>query len=75
MPRVMKEYKILIVTEGGLGTLFLGASKLPTQRIEEELNRHGREGWEMEFMLVEQHRYMLFWTREAAVITLSRPLA
>ena len=69
------EYKIEVVAEGALGTLFLGASKLPVRKIEEVLNRYGADGWEMKFMVIEQHRYLLFWTREAAVITLSRPAA
>lgn len=74
MANAAKEYKMLVITEGGLGTLFLGASKLPVKRIEQELNKHGRQGWQMEFMVVEQHRFLLFWTREAAVVTLSREL-
>jgi hypothetical protein len=61
-----------VVAEGALGTLFLGASKLPIKKIEEVLNRYGADGWDMKFMVIEQHRYLLFWTREAAVITLSR---
>lgn len=69
------EYKIEVVAEGALGTLILGASKLPVKRIEEVLNRYGSDGWDMKFMVIEQHRYLLFWTREAAVITLSRPVA
>ncbi len=75
MPRIRKEYKIIVIKEGGLGTVLLGASKLPAKKIEAELNSHGREGWEMAFMVIEQHRHLLFWTREAAIITLSRDLA
>jgi hypothetical protein len=69
-----KQYKVELITEGALGTLFFGASKLPVGRIEEVLNRYGREGWSMDFMVIEQHRFLLFWQREAAIITLSRPL-
>ena len=67
-----KEYKIEVVVEGALGTLFLGASKLPVAKMEEVMNRYGAQGWELEFMVVEQKRLMLFWQREAAVITFSR---
>ena len=74
MPRASREYKILVIKEGGIGTVLLGASKLPVKRIEAELNSHGREGWEMTFMVIEQHRHLLFWTREAAIITLARDL-
>jgi hypothetical protein len=69
-----KEYKIIVVKEGGLGTVLVGASHLPIQKMENELNKLGRDGWNMDFMVIEQHRFLLFWTREAAVITLSRPL-
>lgn len=72
MPK--KEYKVLVVKEGAVGTLFLGASKLPIKKIEETLNMYGREGWGLDFMVIEQHRMFLFWQREAAIITLSREL-
>ncbi len=75
MAREAREYKVIIVTESGVGTILTGASKLPLQKLEAELNRWGREGWNMDFMVLEQQRYMLFWTREAAVITLSRAIA
>ncbi len=70
-----KQYKVEIVKEGALGTLFLGASKLPIDKLEDTLNDFGKEGWDLEFMVIESHRFMLFWTREAAIITLSRTLA
>jgi len=66
------QYKVEIVTESGLATLFLGASKLPLRKMEEVMNRYGQEGWEMKFMVVEQHRFLLFWTREAAIITFAK---
>ncbi len=69
-----KEFKVEVVTEGALGTLFLGASKLPIERMQGVMNRYGREGWDLAFMLVEQKRFLLFWNREAAIITFSRTL-
>ncbi len=69
-----KQYKIEVVTEGALGTLFLGASKLPVIKMEEVMNEYGRKGWSMDFMLVEQKRFFLFWQREAAIITFSRTI-
>jgi hypothetical protein len=68
----MKEFRVEVITEGALGTLFLGASKLPVQRMESVMNRYGAEGWDVSFMLVEQKRFLLFWQREAAIITFSR---
>lgn len=67
-----KEYKIEVVVEGALGTLFLGASKLPVAKMEAVMNNYGAQGWELEFMVVEQKRFMLLWQREAAIITFSR---
>ena len=71
---MQKEFKIEVVTEGAIGTLLLGASKLPVQRMEEVMNRHGAEGWDIAFMLIESKRFLLFWQREAAIITFSRAL-
>ena len=37
-----KEYKVLHVTEGGIGTIFLGASGIPIKRLEMTLNKEAR---------------------------------
>ena len=34
-----KEFKIEVVTEGALGTIFLGASSLPIKKMEALMNR------------------------------------
>lgn len=67
-----RKYKIEVITEGALGTLFAGASKMPVAKMEEMLNRYGQMGWRMDFMVIEQRRMALLWKREAAVITFSR---
>jgi hypothetical protein len=67
-----KEYKLIHITEGGCGTIVLGASGLPLKKIEVELNKQAAEGWQMVFMVLEQKRFWLFWQREAAIITLGR---
>jgi hypothetical protein len=67
-----KEYKLELVEEGIVGTLLLGASTLPVQRMEMIMNKYGKDGWNMDFMVVEHRRLFLFWSREAAVITFSR---
>jgi len=71
---IRREFKVEVVAEGALGTLVLGASKLPISKMEAVMNRYGSEGWDVAFMLVERKRYMAFWEREAAVITFSREL-
>lgn len=67
-----KEFKIEIIKEGALGTIFLGSSNLPVHKMEEIMNRYGNDGWDVSFQLIEKRRLLLFWSREAAVITFSR---
>ena len=67
-----KEYKVVHVVEGGLGTIFLGASGIPVKKMETALNKEAAEGWTMVFQIVEQKRFLLFWKREAVIITLGR---
>ena len=62
----------LHVTEGGLGTIFLGASGIPIKRLEVTLNKEAADGWTLLFQFVEQKRFMLFWKRESVIITLAR---
>ncbi len=69
---VFSEYKILHITEGGLGTIILGASGLPLKKLETVLNKEVADGWQLVFQLVEQKRFLLFWKREAVIITLGR---
>ncbi|MBF0144907.1 MAG: DUF4177 domain-containing protein [Magnetococcales bacterium] len=72
MSQSFKEYKVIHIVEGGCGTIFLGASGLPLQKIEMELNSLAASGWQVVFQVVERKRFMLFWTREAMIITLGR---
>jgi hypothetical protein len=36
------------------------------------MNKYGEEGWDVSFQLIEKHRLLLFWSREAVIITFSR---
>ncbi len=67
-----REYKVEIVTEGGCGTIFLGASGLPVKRLEAALNEAAAEGWQLVFQVIEQKRFWLFWSRETVILTLGR---
>jgi len=66
------EYKVIHVAEGGCGTIFLGSSGLPLKKIESTLNEEAAGGWQLVFQVLEQKRFWLFWTREAAILTLGR---
>ncbi len=67
-----QEYKVISVSEGALGTIFLGAAGLPIKRMEMELNEAVADGWQVVFQFVEKKRLWLFWSRETVVITLGR---
>ena len=67
-----KEYKVEVIKEGALGTIFLGSSNLPVEKMQQIMNRHGNDGWDVTFQVIEKRRLLLFWSREAAVITFSR---
>jgi hypothetical protein len=67
-----KEYKVMQVSEGALGTLFLGASGMPLKRLELTLNSEASNGWQLVFQVIEKRRFWLFWSRESVIITLAR---
>lgn len=72
MAQTFREYKVIHVVEGGCGTIFFGASSLPLQKIEAELNSQASQGWQVVFQVIEKKRFLLFWTREAMIVTLGR---
>lgn len=67
-----REYKVISVAEGALGTLFLGASGMPLQKLEATLNEEAADGWQLAFQIIEQKRFWLFWSRETVIVTLGR---
>jgi hypothetical protein len=68
----MKEFKIEVLKENAASVIFLGNGKLPIRRMEDLLNQYGDDGWDLSFQIVEWRRLLLFWRREAAIITFSR---
>jgi len=74
MVLMKKEYKVAVIKESALSSLFLGTSKMPIKKMEAVMNKYGQEGWEVSFQVIEQHRLFLFWRREAVVITFVRNL-
>jgi len=67
-----KEYKVIHVVEGGIGTIFLGSSGIPIKKMEVALNKEAAAGWQLSFQLIESKRFLLFWQREAVILTLGR---
>ena len=51
-----KEFKVEVIKEGALGTILFGSSRLPVSKMEAVMNKYGKEGWEIVFQLIEQHR-------------------
>ena len=66
------EYRVVEVMEGGCGTLLLGSSKIPRDKLESTLNKEAADGWELVFQIVEARRFLLLWTRESVILTLGR---
>jgi hypothetical protein len=66
------QYKVIEIAEGGCGTILLGASALPIQKIETTLNRLAQDGWRVVFQVVESKRFLLFWSRESLIVTLGK---
>ena len=68
----MKEFKVEVIKEGALGTIFLGSSNLPIKKMEAVMNKYGEEGGDVCFQGIEKTRLLLFWSRESVVMTFSR---
>mgnify|MGYP001269267630 FL=1 len=68
-----KEYKVEIIKEGALWSLLFGQGKLQFKKMERVMNEYGEKGWDVSFQLIERRRLLFFWSREAAIITFTRP--
>ena len=62
----------MAISEGALGTIFLGASGFPLKKMETVLNEQAAEGWQLVFQVVESRRLWLFWARETVIVTLGK---
>jgi hypothetical protein len=50
----------------------IGINVVIWKKTETVMHSYGAHGWEMNFMVIERHRLLLFWAREAAAITFSQ---
>ncbi|NOQ77366.1 MAG: DUF4177 domain-containing protein [Methylococcaceae bacterium] len=67
-----KEYRVEHIVEGGCGTIVFGASGIPIKKMEVAINEMAADGWQVVFQVIESKRFMLFWSREAVIITFGR---
>lgn len=68
----MAKYKVVEVAESGMSVIFLGASSLPLQKVELELNRMSSQGWSLAFQVMEKKRFLLFWNIDRMVLTFQK---
>jgi Domain of unknown function (DUF4177) len=68
----MAKYKVIEVAESGVSVIFLGASSLPLQKVEMELNKMSAQGWSLAFQVMEKKRFLLFWNIDRMVLTFQK---
>lgn len=68
----VKEYKVVVYTEGLIGSLFLGESKVDPENFTEFLNKYARDGWRVITVEKEMRRMLLVSQREAYVVVMER---
>lgn len=66
------EYKVFLYSESIFSSIFLNGGKVDPERLEEQLNKLGADGWEVVAMQRENRRTFLFWSREAFIFILKR---
>ncbi len=66
------EYKVFLYSESIFSSIFLNGGKIDPERLEDQLNKLGADGWEVVAMQRENRRTFLFWSREAFIFILKR---
>ena len=66
------EYKVFLYSESIFSSIFLNGGKVDPERLEDQLNKLGADGWEVVAMQRENRRTFLFWSREAFIFILKR---
>ena len=66
------EYKVELIQDGGCSTLLFGSGNLPVDKVQNVINQYAQNGWTMVFQVIESRRFLLFWTRQAILITFAR---
>ena len=68
------EYKIISIHENGCSTILFGSAKLPLEKITKVMNDNAKDGWRVNFQIIELKRLFLFWSRESMIVTFERPI-
>ena len=66
------EYKVEVIQDGGCSTLLFGSGNIPVDKMQKVLNSYARDGWTLVFEVVESRRFLLFWSRQAVILTFAR---
>jgi hypothetical protein len=69
------DYQVRIVSEGALGTILVGKSKVNPEKLAGALNDMARQGYRCTFQVLERRRMLLFWSRESVICTFERALS
>lgn len=67
-----REFAVRLVQEGGMGVLVAGQSSIGVAALQAVLNEAAAEGWTFEFLIRDNRRFLLLWTRESILVVLSR---
>jgi len=65
-------YEVRLVSQGVLGTLLLGRSRIRAEAVSGVLNEMGSRGYRNTFQVLESRRFLIFWQRETLIITFER---
>ena len=68
----MNEALVINYNESALSTLFLGSSKVNTERLTSYLNTYLKEGFSIKAVQREERRMFLFFKRDAFIIFLEK---
>lgn len=70
----MKEYTVVLVKEGLLGSILLGQSKVDPVKFAYTLNQYAAQGWEVKTMEKDQRRKWFFFRVETYVVIMEREI-
>lgn len=67
-----REFSVRLVQESGVGVFLLGQSSIRVETLQSVLNEAAADGWAFEFLIRDNRRFLVLWTRESILVVLSR---